>query len=101
MGITVSSDITQNDGVDTFMRTADIIGVKAVTPEQAEVNRTTGRGPTRPRPAKKGMVPVTYPTLWRWVRDGNFPAPVRLSPSGPPFWRASDILAWQKSRGSK
>jgi predicted DNA-binding transcriptional regulator AlpA len=42
-------------------------------------------------------VPFSKPTLWRRVKDGTFPQPIRLSP-GVTAWRLSDITAWQTSR---
>jgi prophage regulatory protein len=42
------------------------------------------------------IVPFSAPTLWRRVKDGSFPAPVRLSP-GCTAWRLSDIRLWQQS----
>jgi predicted DNA-binding transcriptional regulator AlpA len=35
-------------------------------------------------------------TLWRWAREGKFPAPVKLS-TGSTRWRESDVKAWQES----
>ncbi|WP_183330536.1 helix-turn-helix transcriptional regulator [Halomonas campaniensis] len=36
-------------------------------------------------------------SIWRWVRRGQFPRPVKLSP-GCTRWRASDVEAWEESR---
>jgi len=30
-------------------------------------------------PTKRGRYPVTRSTLWRWIQQGNFPQPTRLS----------------------
>jgi predicted DNA-binding transcriptional regulator AlpA len=27
---------------------------------------------------KKGRLPVSPATIWRWVREGRFPAPIKL-----------------------
>jgi predicted DNA-binding transcriptional regulator AlpA len=32
------------------------------------------------RPGHEGMLPVSAPTIWRWVKQGTFPAPIRLGP---------------------
>ncbi|MFT6225950.1 MAG: prophage regulatory protein [Paracoccaceae bacterium] len=40
---------------------------------------------------------VTRQTIWRWVRDRKFPAPVSLSP-GCTRWRLSDIEAWEAGK---
>lgn len=43
---------------------------------------------------------ISRPTLWRWVGNGAFPAPVKLSP-GCTRWQLSDLEAWEaeKKRG--
>jgi len=30
-------------------------------------------------PTKRGRYPVSRSTLWRWISNGNFPQPTRLS----------------------
>jgi len=37
-------------------------------------------------------------TIWRWVAQGRFPKPVKLSP-GCTRWRISDIQKWEASKG--
>ncbi|MYN47442.1 AlpA family phage regulatory protein [Pseudoduganella sp. FT93W] len=41
-------------------------------------------------PSKPGILPVSPATIWRWVRDGKFPQPLKLS-AGVTAWRANDI----------
>lgn len=41
------------------------------------------------------IIPFSAPTLWRRVKDGSFPQPVRLSP-GVTAWRLTDIQKWQR-----
>lgn len=36
-------------------------------------------------------------TIWRWVKNGQFPQPVKLSP-GCTRWRLSDVQAWEASK---
>ncbi len=36
-------------------------------------------------------------TVWRWFNQGNFPAPVKLSP-GCTRWRLSDLEAWENQK---
>lgn len=43
------------------------------------------------------LVPVSHATLWRWVRDGKFPKPVKLS-ANVTAWRAADVQAWLAAR---
>lgn len=44
--------------------------------------------PDRPAP-----VPFSEPTLWRKVKNGSFPKPVKLS-ERVTAWRVSDVRAW-------
>ena len=81
-----------------YLRQPDLIGTTEVTPKQADENRRTGRSPTRPRTGRKGLVPFSSATLWRKVKAGEFPAPVKLS-DRVTAWRCSDVLAWLQSRG--
>jgi prophage regulatory protein len=41
-------------------------------------------------------VPFTYPTLWKWMRDGKFPR--SLNTGGKVCWKESDIDDWINSR---
>ena len=44
------------------------------------------------------MVGVSYPTIWRWVRDGKFPAPRTIGATtakdGVVRWVESEVRAW-------
>ena len=80
-----------------YLRQPDLIGEEPVTPEQAQRNKTNGKGPRRPRAGKQGLVPFSSPTLWRKVKTGDFPAPVKLS-ERVTAWRTADVLAWLQSR---
>ncbi len=40
---------------------------------------------------------VSRQTVWRWVQQGIFPAPVIISP-GTTRWRLSDLLSFEASR---
>ncbi|MBX3598584.1 MAG: AlpA family phage regulatory protein [Rhizobiaceae bacterium] len=42
------------------------------------------------------IVPISTMSLWRWVRDGKFPAPVKICNRN--YWRRSDIEAWLSER---
>ena len=50
------------------------------------------KNPTRPAP-----LPFSPSTLWRRVRDGDFPQPLKL---GERFtcWRVSDVRAWLEAQ---
>ena len=39
------------------------------------------------------IVPISAPTLWRWIRQERFPKPIGRS-RGRRYWRACDIAQW-------
>ena len=43
------------------------------------------------------MLAVHRSTLWRWVRDGHFPRPVRLGPNTV-AWDSTQLDAWLAGR---
>jgi prophage regulatory protein len=45
------------------------------------------------------IIPISSATLWRNVKSGTFPAPVKLS-ERVTAWRVEDIRAWMKSRAA-
>ena len=45
------------------------------------------------------IIPLSPATLWRKVKDGSFPAPVKLS-ERVTAWRVEDIRAWMQSVSS-
>ncbi len=47
-----------------------------------------------------GMVPFSPATLWRKVKAGEFPQPVKLS-ARVTAWRLEDVHAWMQSRTSE
>jgi len=62
-----------------------------------DVSTTTT--PTRllRKPTVIDRVALSDTTIWRRVKDGTFPAPVKIS-VGAIAWRESDIEAWIASR---
>lgn len=40
---------------------------------------------------------VSRATLWRWAKNGNFPAPVKLGRNSV-GWRASEVSEWLEKR---
>lgn len=49
------------------------------------------------RPSLPTPLPFSAATLWRKVREGTFPAPVRLGPAIT-AWRVGDVRAWMQSQ---
>ncbi|HRK40238.1 MAG TPA: helix-turn-helix domain-containing protein [Burkholderiaceae bacterium] len=45
---------------------------------------------TKDRP---GLLPVSPPTIWRWVKAGKFPAPYKLG-AQTTVWDKSAVDAW-------
>ncbi|WP_076565283.1 AlpA family phage regulatory protein [Janthinobacterium sp. TND4EL3] len=43
------------------------------------------------------VIPFSAATLWRRVKSGEFPAPVKLS-ARVTAWRCEDVHAWMQSR---
>lgn len=46
------------------------------------------------------VVPFSASTLWREVRAGRFPSPVKLA-GRTTAWRVADIRAWLDAQGGK
>ena len=45
----------------------------------------------------QAMFGISRTTLWRWVRDGHFPAPIKLTPRTV-GWRENVVEEWLDSR---
>lgn len=50
-------------------------------------------------PNKVGILPVSPATIWRWVRDGKFPPPFKLS-AGVTAWYAADVEKFIAARSA-
>lgn len=46
------------------------------------------------------VIPVSPATLWRWVRAGRFPAPVKLGENTTAF-RVEDVRAWIEQQAAR
>jgi prophage regulatory protein len=40
---------------------------------------------------------VSRCTVWRWLREGGFPRPIKLS-AGCTRWRLSDVERWENEK---
>ncbi|NLV25313.1 MAG: AlpA family phage regulatory protein [Deltaproteobacteria bacterium] len=81
------SDLLSGDG---FLRIGQIVGQREVTAAQAEANRARGKGLKTPRPAIPALIPISASKLWMDVKNGAFPAPVKLGQKTT-AWRVRDI----------
>ncbi|MBS7348721.1 MAG: AlpA family phage regulatory protein [Comamonas sp.] len=42
---------------------------------------------------KPGIVPASASSIWRWIKSGQFPAPIKISDKIT-AWRVGDIRVW-------
>lgn len=52
--------------------------------------------PDRKYPQRPALLQVSGSTLWRWVSEKKFPAPMRFG--GATCWRVGDIRRWLKEQ---
>jgi len=57
---------------------------------QQRVYRMAGLATTK---NNQGLLPVSPATIWRWVKDGTFPAPFKLG-LNTTVWSANAVDAW-------
>ena len=57
------------------------------------LSQIVGKKPTTDDPGLPALVPVSASTLWQWVRDGKFPAPVKLGPRTT-AWSVESVRAY-------
>jgi len=53
--------------------------------------------PYQTRQELENLFKVSPATIYRWIKEGNFPKPVRLG-ANMVRWKASDIEAWMTDR---
>lgn len=49
------------------------------------------------RPGFDGMLPVSAPTIYRWVAAGKFPQPIKLGPQTT-AWPVEAVEGWLRER---
>ncbi len=52
------------------------------------------------QPQVLSFIPISKSTLWRRVKAGTFPAPVKLSPCVT-VWRVEDMRRWIAEQGTQ
>lgn len=50
-------------------------------------------------PAVLEMLGVSKPTIYLWIRKGNFPAPLKIGPKAS-GWSLAEIESWLAERGA-
>jgi predicted DNA-binding transcriptional regulator AlpA len=60
-------------------------------------NSLPATGYLRQKQIIPGIVEVAPATLWRWVRKGTFPAPVKLG-ERVTAWRVESVREWMAQR---
>ena len=86
---------------ERFLRIKDLANYPAKAATQHIYKSGINKGRVKnlnARPASKGLIGVSDKTIWSWVKRGEFPAPVKLSPSVT-VWRLSDVQAWMGKKG--
>ena len=53
--------------------------------------------PYQTRHQLENLFKVSPATIYRWIKEGNFPKPVRLG-ANMVRWKATDIEAWMMDR---
>jgi hypothetical protein len=50
-----------------------------------------------PATGRPGLIPISRASIWRLVKAGKFPAPIKLSDKIT-VWRVEDIREWMKGQ---
>lgn len=48
--------------------------------------------------ANPPLIPIDHSTLWRWVRQGEFPEPIKLGRKVT-AWPVHAVLEWMRQKG--
>lgn len=48
-----------------------------------------------------GIIPFKSATLWRKVKAGQFPKPIRLTEGRVTAWRVGDVRKWLAAQGGE
>lgn len=61
-------------------------------------HKLTPGGFIRERQLRPSIIPIAHSSLWRMVKDGRFPRPVKLS-ERVTAWKTDDVIAWVAEQG--
>ncbi|MBQ0137667.1 MAG: AlpA family phage regulatory protein [Kurthia sp.] len=93
--------MTSKPQIDELLRIKQLASYSAKEASTHTYKSGINKGKTKninARPASRGLIAVSDKTIWQWVKNGDFPPPIKLSPNVS-VWRSSDIEAWMKSKG--
>ena len=96
----IKTTLAEKYGISEYYRMKDLATIPQRPPRIHQYKSGINKGRTRvigERRASKGLIGVSEKTLWEWVRKGEFPQPIKLSPTIT-VWRATDIAEWMKSK---
>ena len=79
------------------MRRAKIAARKKITAQTVVALKVRGSDQLLRFAQVRELVPLSRTTLWRKIRDGTFPAPIKLSDHAR-GWRLSTIRRWIADR---
>lgn len=48
-----------------------------------------------------GILPFSGATLWRRVKSGDFPQPIKLNEGNVTAWRVGDVREWLAAQGGE
>jgi len=73
--------------------------------KENQLENTNGRSVIRmsqlsTTPKRKGMLPLSPATLWRWVKSGEFPQPFKLG-LNTTVWSVADVDDWLENQRGK
>ena len=87
---------------EQFIRISDLANYP-YQPESIHIYKAgINKGKTkriRERPASKGLIGVSEMTIWRWIKRGSFPPPIKIG--NVTVWRASEVYVWMHAQDAE
>lgn len=100
MNVAVSKSPVEQ-AIDAYLRIKDLANIPE-RPARTHIYKSgVNKGNVRvigARKASKGLIGVSEKTIWEWVKKGEFPQPIKLSPTIT-VWRTSDVKKWMQDKG--
>lgn len=80
-------------------QTARAVGLQHETVADALIGRLPETGFIRKAQLIPFIIPFSNTTLWRKVKAGEFPAPIKIS-ARVTAWRAEEVRAWMQAQAA-